>query len=113
MLRRAQTAVLNPGTDAQEFVTMSAKELKHLGRNQLQFSRNTVCIDLSGPELTDLAFIDLPGAYENGEEHGYYLLHCKRHYSKRSTGHCRFGRGGSPLSCHRQLYYSRDIANER
>jgi hypothetical protein len=25
------------------------------------FSRDVVCVDLQGPELTDLSFIDLPG----------------------------------------------------
>lgn len=27
----------------------------------LDFSRNVVCIDIWGPGLTDLSFIDLPG----------------------------------------------------
>jgi hypothetical protein len=27
----------------------------------LLFSRNVVCVDLEGPDLTDLSFIDLPG----------------------------------------------------
>jgi hypothetical protein len=61
MLRRAQAAILNPARELHEFATMSAKELKHLGKNELQFSRNTVCVDLSAPDLADLAFVDLPG----------------------------------------------------
>ena len=61
MLRRAQAAVLNQQKDFHEFITMSARELKHFGGNQLQFSRNAVCVDLHGSDLTDLAFIDLPG----------------------------------------------------
>ncbi len=41
---------------------MSEDELKVL-ENELKFSRNTVCLDLTGPELADLAFVDLPGAF--------------------------------------------------
>lgn len=61
VLRRAQAAVLNPAHDVHEFVDMPAKQLKHFGQNELQFSRNAVCVDLTGPNMTDLAFIDLPG----------------------------------------------------
>ncbi|KAI0087492.1 P-loop containing nucleoside triphosphate hydrolase protein [Irpex rosettiformis] len=67
MLRRAQAAVLNPGQDAQNYLSLSAKQLKHLGQSQLQFSRNTICIDLSGPDMTDLAFVDLPGIIQNAQ----------------------------------------------
>ena len=61
MLRRAQVAVLNPEEESQGFWNLSAKELKSRGENELQFSRNTICIDLSGPHMVDLAFVDLPG----------------------------------------------------
>ena len=60
-LRRAQTAVLNPKTASAQFVTMRVDELKKARPNQLLFSRNAVCVDLSGPQLADLAFVDLPG----------------------------------------------------
>lgn len=62
MLRRAQTAVLNPDEDSQDFWNLTANELKGRGENKLQFSKNTICIDLSGPDMVDLAFVDLPGA---------------------------------------------------
>lgn len=61
MLRRAQMAVLNPARKVGDFVDMPVKQLKDFGKNGLQFSRNTVCVDLTGPDMTDLAFIDLPG----------------------------------------------------
>ncbi|KAI0686945.1 P-loop containing nucleoside triphosphate hydrolase protein [Cytidiella melzeri] len=69
MLRRAQAAVLNPTRDPQTFVKMTAKELRNIGGNpnQLQFSRNAVCIDLAAPDLADLAFIDLPGIIQNAQ----------------------------------------------
>lgn len=63
MLRRAQAAVLNSQKDISYFLTLTVEALRHLGQNQLFFSRNTVCVDLSAPELTDLTFIDLPGTH--------------------------------------------------
>lgn len=61
-LRRAQAAVLNPSVDQAKFLTKSARDLRQV-TNELKFSRNAVCVQLSGPELTDLAFVDLPGSY--------------------------------------------------
>ena len=65
MLRRAQAAVLHPRTPAVQFVSLTAgqlgKDLK-LQERSLLFSKNVVCVDLAGPELTDLSFVDLPGA---------------------------------------------------
>lgn len=63
-LRRAQAAVLNPEVPSTQFLGMSAEELRKNftpEAGSLLFSRNVVCIDLIGPELTDLSFIDLPG----------------------------------------------------
>ncbi|GBE86763.1 P-loop containing nucleoside triphosphate hydrolase protein [Sparassis latifolia] len=72
MLRRAQAAVLNPTIPCSRFLTMSADELKEdFAANGLKaslpFSKNVVCIDLTGPELTDLSFVDLPGIISNAE----------------------------------------------
>jgi hypothetical protein len=62
-LRRATAAVLNPHVDPGVFLDMADTDT--LRRNQdpkqLRFSRNTVVVDISGPDLTDLSFIDLPG----------------------------------------------------
>ena len=63
-LRRAQAAVLNPHIDAKQLLGMSAEQLQKgikSDEKPLAFSRNVVCVDLEGPDLTDLAFIDLPG----------------------------------------------------
>ncbi|KAG8941062.1 hypothetical protein FRC03_004895 [Tulasnella sp. 419] len=75
MLRRAQLAILNPSVDHEHFVNFNLKHLKAsrdgavvppLGSTkQLQFSKNVVCLDLSGPDMTDLSFIDLPGIISN------------------------------------------------
>ncbi|VDB92372.1 unnamed protein product [Peniophora sp. CBMAI 1063] len=63
-LRRAQFAVLNPEVDYKRVLSMSHAQLKAGvpgALKSLDFSRNVVCIDIRGPDLTDLAFIDLPG----------------------------------------------------
>ncbi|KZT66610.1 hypothetical protein DAEQUDRAFT_695305 [Daedalea quercina L-15889] len=70
MLRRAQAAVLNPGVPMAKFLTMSVDSLDDAGAAQakrLAFSRNVVCIDLAGPDLTDLSFVDLPGIIQVAE----------------------------------------------
>lgn len=59
-LRRAQCAVLNPKVATEKFSKASADQIK-LCKNEWAFSQNTVCLDLFGPDLTDLAFVDLPG----------------------------------------------------
>jgi len=51
-LRLAQLVVLNPQIES---------ESVSLERSSLKFSRNIVCVDICGPDLTDLSFIDLPG----------------------------------------------------
>ena len=66
MLRRAQLAILNPSLSPSFFEDFDTKSLKPGeappgSERQLAFSNNVVCLDLSGPDVTDLSFIDLPG----------------------------------------------------
>lgn len=66
MLRRAQLAILNPSLGSDFFIDLDTSSLdqgeKPPGSDrQLSFSNNVVCMDLSGPEVIDLSFIDLPG----------------------------------------------------
>ncbi|KAJ7871922.1 P-loop containing nucleoside triphosphate hydrolase protein [Mycena leptocephala] len=67
MLRRAQVAALRLAADAARILEMSVDELKESGQDEdtPEFSRNVVCIDLEGPDLTDLQFVDLPGIIQN------------------------------------------------
>ena len=67
MLRRAQAAVLNPSRPLSEFLAMDErdKRLTTKEENQYQFSRNVVCVDLTGPDLGDLSFVDLPGTFRH------------------------------------------------
>ena len=63
-LRRAQTAILNWDTSSyKKFIDMTEQALSRPLSGQLKFSKNVVCIAISGPELTDLVFIDLPGTF--------------------------------------------------
>ncbi|THH00719.1 hypothetical protein EW026_g1860 [Hermanssonia centrifuga] len=67
------SAVLNPGIDQSSFLDQSESDLKQMN-NQLKFSRNAVCLDLSGPDLTDLAFVDLPGIIQNADPETVLLV---------------------------------------
>ena len=58
-IRRAQRAILNPRTPHEHF--FSGADEDPAGGSELSFSKNCVCLELSGPDLTDLSFCDLPG----------------------------------------------------
>ena len=62
-LRRAQAAILNPHLPHDKFLRMTAQDLQNYiqSESSLKFSKNTVCVDISDPEATDLMFADLPG----------------------------------------------------
>lgn len=59
-IRRAQRAILNPQKSAHTF-------LEHNDRmpaaDSLSFSHNSVVLQISGPDVADLSFCDLPGAW--------------------------------------------------
>lgn len=64
-IRRAQLALLNPSVDAARFETYEVPaepQEKPLGSTQeLAFSNDVVCLNIEGPDVTDLTVIDLPG----------------------------------------------------
>lgn len=65
-LRKAQLAVLNPAIPVHKILNSTLEDLNKWSSESTEknpFSRNVVCVDLEGPELTDLSFIDLPGAF--------------------------------------------------
>ncbi|KAJ3757669.1 P-loop containing nucleoside triphosphate hydrolase protein [Lentinula raphanica] len=67
-LRRAQFAILNPHVPWYNILAASAETLASMSaksNTSLQFSKNIVCVDLEGPEFTELSFIDLPGLVQN------------------------------------------------
>ena len=58
-IRRAQRVILNPSTNYETF--LSGPDEDPDGGSELSFSKNCVCLELSGPDLMDLSFCDLPG----------------------------------------------------
>lgn len=71
-IRRAQLAILNPSVDYQRFVDYKLpKEPEKLplgSKRQYSFSRNVVCLEISGSTVPDLTVIDLPGLIKNVTE---------------------------------------------
>ncbi|KAF2136013.1 uncharacterized protein K452DRAFT_303099 [Aplosporella prunicola CBS 121167] len=59
----AQLATLNPQRDPMSYVSGSQDQT-----NKVEFSPNLVCLDISAPELPDLAFFDLPGVIAQTED---------------------------------------------
>ena len=57
-IRRAQCAILNPDTASNLFLDASPDELDE---RDLSFSFNSVCLEISGRDVDDLSFVDLPG----------------------------------------------------
>ncbi|KAI9058582.1 hypothetical protein FKP32DRAFT_1761410 [Trametes sanguinea] len=76
MLRRAQAAVLNTTADnLSSFLHKEEGELRLLSEQApRRFSHNVVCVDLSGPDMPDLSFVDLPGLIQNDEGNGEVQL---------------------------------------
>ncbi|KAH9884397.1 P-loop containing nucleoside triphosphate hydrolase protein [Cubamyces lactineus] len=71
VLRRAQAAVLNPQIGFEHVLTRTPEELSSLmTQAPYRFSKNVVCVDISGPDLPDLSFVDLPGLIQNDEGKG-------------------------------------------
>ena len=62
-IRRAQAAILSPHHHHSEFLKKSKHALKEADPQRLQFSRNSVCIEINDPESPDLDFVDLPGEF--------------------------------------------------
>ncbi|KAI6014082.1 hypothetical protein PISMIDRAFT_212315 [Pisolithus microcarpus 441] len=55
-IKRAQRAILNPKTPSETFLGGATVD-----ENETSFSRNYVSLDISGRDLADLSFVDLPG----------------------------------------------------
>ncbi|KAI0324482.1 hypothetical protein GY45DRAFT_1393054 [Cubamyces sp. BRFM 1775] len=66
MLRRAQAAVLRPDLDPLAFLDKE-RGYQLSGKKPLKFSKNVVCVELAGPDLADLSFVDLPGIVQNAD----------------------------------------------
>jgi hypothetical protein len=56
-IRRAQRAILNPSKDYSKYL----RKDEFSEENELSFSKNYVSLEISGKDLADLSFVDLPG----------------------------------------------------
>lgn len=59
-IRRAQRAILNPSTRPREFLEGDDEDPME---RQLTFSTNCVSLEISGSDVADLSFCDLPGLF--------------------------------------------------
>ena len=59
-IRRAQRAILNPSKPFEHFLEGN-EETQDLA--ELSFSNNCVSLQISGPDMADLSFCDLPGTF--------------------------------------------------
>ncbi|KAL9100044.1 MAG: hypothetical protein Q9163_004537 [Psora crenata] len=70
VLYRAQLATLNPGSDYEKYMPGKPAPIDY---HQVKFSPNIVRLDISGPDLPNLSFYDLPGVINvsdiSGEEY--------------------------------------------
>ncbi|MCJ1430767.1 hypothetical protein MMC27_000117 [Xylographa pallens] len=65
VIRRAQLAILNPGTSQDRY--KPGVNLRTPTSLEVKFSPNCVRVEISGPGLKDLTFYDLPGIISNAE----------------------------------------------
>ncbi|KAF8991460.1 P-loop containing nucleoside triphosphate hydrolase protein [Cyathus striatus] len=56
-IRRAQRAILNPSKSAKQFLEGDDEDCDY----EVSFSMNCVSLQISGPDVADLSFCDLPG----------------------------------------------------
>ncbi|RUS26006.1 P-loop containing nucleoside triphosphate hydrolase protein [Jimgerdemannia flammicorona] len=64
-VRRAQRAVLNPSAS---YSTFLSGDLSKDDANNLKFSKNVVCIDVTGEDCPNLSLMDLPGIIRHTED---------------------------------------------
>lgn len=55
-IRRAQRAILNPSKPSRNFLDDNEEDLA-----EVSFSTNYISLQISGPGVADLSFVDLPG----------------------------------------------------
>jgi hypothetical protein len=58
LVLRAQLAILNPSIAPARFLH---EDINLDAPSELSFSPDIVCLEITGPEYTDISFVDLPG----------------------------------------------------
>lgn len=61
-IRRAQRAILSPSVLPEDFLSGPESDF---GRSEKLFSSDCIVLHISGPDITDLNFIDLPGSFSD------------------------------------------------
>ena len=102
-IRRAQCAILNPDTENDFFLFAPPDDLEE---RDLSFSSNSVCLEISGKDVEDLSFVDLPGGY-----YIYMWSDSRLSHSRPDCGRGASRRRTSPATCRAvhlegELYHS-------
>lgn len=79
-IRRAQRAILNPSTPPRHFLNGDDEDPEE---RQLSFSSNCVSLQISGKDVADLSFCDLPGLSHTFESFFYFVLILHRPHRQR------------------------------
>jgi hypothetical protein len=58
LVLRAQLAILNPNVSS---ATLLYPDVDLSAPSELSFTPNIVCLEITGPDYTDISFVDLPG----------------------------------------------------
>lgn len=61
-IRHAQRAILNPSKSMELFLNESETG-NEKGHSESTFSSNCITLQISGPDIADLSFCDLPGIF--------------------------------------------------
>jgi len=90
-IRRAQCAILNPDTESDVFLLAPPDDLEE---RDLSFSSSSVCLQISGKDVEDLSFVDLPGGY-----YRYMWSDSGLSHSRPDCGRGATRRRTSPTTC--------------
>lgn len=66
-LRRAQIAILNPNRSWRHCVHLTMADVEK-AEFQVDFAPNVICLEITAPDLLEMAFYDLPGAINVKED---------------------------------------------
>jgi len=92
-IRRAQCAILNPETESDSFLDAPDDDLEE---RDLSFSSNSVCLEISGKDVEDLSFVDLPGGH-----YRYMWIDSGLSHSRPDCGRGATRLRTSPTTCRR------------
>ncbi|KAJ7472548.1 Dynamin central region-domain-containing protein [Mycena latifolia] len=96
-LRRAQIAILNPKSKPKKNLNMGITEIRQHS-SSLAFPQNVVCVDIAGPQLTHISFVDLPDIVR-------LLPYLFMYHSERRAGERQDGERNGYVPYHWELYY--------